>query len=402
MPTLLQINTSLGRGSTGKIANQIGALASEAGWRCFVAHGSRFVGESAMTGLQVSGRAAEWGHYLKSHLLDEHGLGSAAATMRLLEDLDAIKPDVVHLHNIHGYYVNYPLLLGYLAHKGIPTVVTMHDFWLMTGHCAYIHPSCGKWQTGCGSCPRLREYPASLTDASHRNWTRKKACFKAFEKDKLCIVPVSHWLEGFVKQSLLQDCRIQVLQNGVDTARFKPYEGKPSALYESIDWSKHTILTVADRWTSSNGYGDILNLNAMLPADMQIVMVGLSEQQFKQLPEGIIGVAHTENVEQLIELYTSADVLFNASQEVTFGLVTAEAMACGTPAIVFEHTAGEEIIDGGTGYAVQTIERIPALVYDCRRRREEFRTACRERIVQNFDASRQYAKYIDLYNSMLG
>lgn len=401
MPSLFQINTTIGRGSTGRISELISLLARDAGWECFIAHGPRFMGCSEMYSYQVSGRFDELIHYALSRVFDRHGLGSYSSTKRLIDELETIKPDVVHIHNIHGYYANYQLLFKYLAEKGIPTVMTMHDFWLMTGHCAYINKSCDKWETGCGNCPRLKEYPASFLDRTKKNWALKKKLFDAFDKNKLVIVPVSHWLEGFAKRSLLRDCNFYVIQNGMDVKLFQPYEEEHSELWKKIDWGKHTIITVADRWTDANGFNDIIALSKLLPENMQIVMVGLNEQQLQGLPDKIVGIGHTDNVQQLIELYTSADVLFNASTEVTFGLVTAEAMACGTPAIVFKNTAGEEIIDSETGYAIERIDEIPALVRKCRENAESYKMTCRKRIVENFDSVKQYSKYVTLYNELL-
>lgn len=401
MPRLFQINTTIGRGSTGKIAELISILAREVGWDCFIAHGSRFIGDSEMYSFQVGGTLDENCHYFVSRVFDRHGLGSCSATKKLIEHLDEVKPDVVHIHNIHGYYANYKKMFKYLAEKGIPTVMTMHDFWLMTGHCAYINKSCGKWETGCGNCPRLKEYPAAFFDRTKKNWALRKELFEGFEKDKLVIVPVSYWLEGFAKRSLLQNCHFNVIQNGVDVKLFQPYEGQHSELWKKIDWSKHTIITVADRWTDANGFHDIMALSRLLPEDMQIVMVGLNEQQLLGLPDKIVGIGHTDNVQQLIDLYSSADVLFNASTEVTFGLVTAEAMACGTPAIVFKNTAGEEIINAETGFAIADIKEIPELVRKCRENATSYKDVCRKRIVENFDSVKQYSKYVTLYNELL-
>lgn len=401
MPKLLQFDTCLGAGSTGKIAEIIGGLAREDGWQTYMAHGSRFAKSSSMESFQMGSKLDEYRHYAISRLFDRHGLGSSKPTHDLLKKIEEIKPDVVQIHNIHGYYANYKMLLQYLAARGIPTVMTMHDFWLMTGHCAYINKSCDKWASGCGHCPRLKEYPAAFFDRTKKNWALKKELFEGFEKDKLVIVPVSYWLEGFAKRSLLGDRRIHTIQNGVDTKLFKPYEGEYSGLWKKIDWNKHTIITVADRWTDANGFHDIMALSRLLPEDMQIVMVGLNEQQQQGLPDKIVGIGHTDNVQQLIELYTSADVLFNSSTEVTFGLVTAEAMACGTPAIVFKNTAGEEIIDSETGYAIGRIDEIPALVRKCRENAASYKNACRKRIVEEFDSISQYSKYIELYKSLL-
>lgn len=400
MPSLLQLDTCLGVGSTGRIAEIIGGLARESGWHSYMFHSSRFVGQSSLMSYQVGNKLDEYRHYLLSRLFDLHGLGSSGPSKELIMRIEELQPDVVQIHNIHGYYVNYKMLFNYLAEKGIPTVMTMHDFWLMTGHCAYIDKSCDKWLRGCGNCPRLSEYPASLFDHTRKNWALKRELFEAFDKGKLVIVPVSYWLEGYAKQSLLGGCRIQTIQNGVNTKVFKPFEGKHSDLYKSIDWSKQTIITVADRWTNANGFNDIMELSRLLPDDMQIVMVGLNEQQLQGLQQKIVGISHIDNVNQLIELYTAADVLFNASKEVTFGLVTAEAMACGTPAIVFRNTAGEEIIDSHTGYTIDAIGEIPELVYACRKNAEAYKYSCLQKIFENFDSIKQYSKYIELYKSL--
>lgn len=401
MPSLYQINTAIGCGSTGRIAELISLLAREAGWECYIAHGSRFVGSSEMMSYQMTGPIEEIMHYISSRVFDRHGLGSCAATRRLINRIEAIRPDVVHIHNIHGYFANYKILFRYLAEKGIPTVMTMHDFWLMTGHCAYINNSCDKWQTGCGLCPRLGEYPASIFDRTKKNWILKKELFDSFDLKKLVVVPVSNWLHGFAKQSLLSNCQFRVIQNGVDTKVFHPYAGEHSEMWKKIDWKKYTMITVADRWTEANGFYDILRLSQIMPEGMQIVIVGLNDQQVKELPENIVGIVHTDNVQQLVELYSSSDVLFNSSKEVTFGLVTAEAMACGTPAIVFKNTAGEEIIDNETGYSIDCIDEIPSLVYSCRKKSSIYKDSCRKRILDNFDSVKQYSKYITLYDELL-
>lgn len=401
MPNLLQINSALGRGSTGRISEQIASLAKQKGWSCVIAHGSRFTRDSEISSFQISTKIEELFHYMVSRVLDSHGLVSLRATKRLIRHIEKIKPDVVHIHNIHGYYANYKLLFEFLVEKGIPTVFTMHDFWLMTGHCAYINKSCSKWETGCGKCPRLKEYPASFFDCSHRNWVLKKKLFDSFDKDKLVIVPVSYWLEGFTKKSLLRNSKIHTIQNGINTNIFHPYEGKHSELYNSIDWNKYTIITVADRWTEANGFKEIITLSGIIPDNMQILMVGLSNKQMQCVPGNIVGISHLDNVNQLIELYTKADVLFNASREVTFGLVTAEAMACGTPAIVIKNTAGEEIINEATGFVIDNLYEIPKIVYKCREKSNEYKVSCRKRIVENYDSISQFAKYIELYNSIL-
>ena len=401
MPTLLQINSTIGRGSTGRIAEIIGTLAINSGWDSYIAHGSRYVGKSSSKRYQISGKFHEIIHFLYTRFFDKHGLASLLPTRSLIKKIKQIRPDIVQIHNIHGYYVNYKMLFQYLAKSGIPTIITMHDFWLITGHCAYINSSCSRWVDGCGQCPRLKEYPTSYVDLSHSNWAQKKKLFEAFDKTKLIIVPVSNWLEQYVEKSFLGASFIRTIPNGVDTNLFRAFTRTGYEDLEKIDWSKYTILSVADRWTDANGYNDIINLSFILPANMQIIMVGLNEQQLSELPENIIGICHTQNTEQLIYFYASADVLFNASKEVTFGLVTAEAMACGTPAIVYRNTAGEEIINEKTGFIIDNISQIPDIVRQCREKSESFKIDCRNRIVEHFDSFKQYSKYIELYTSII-
>ena len=226
MPRLLQINTTLGRGSTGKITKVISRQAQLCGWECFIMHGSRYVGDSDGHSYQVSHKGSEFLHFILSRFLDRHGLGSYIQTKKLIKKIKELHPDIVHIHNIHGYYVNYKLLLSFLAKYNYPTVVTMHDFWLITGHCAYINKKCDKWIYGCGNCPRLRDYPSAIIDNSKRNWLVKSKLFSLFGVDSLFVVPVSKWLERYVRKSYLKGANITCIQNGVDTSIFKPYNGE--------------------------------------------------------------------------------------------------------------------------------------------------------------------------------
>jgi putative colanic acid biosynthesis glycosyltransferase len=398
MPALLQINTVANIGSTGQIAEQLGQIAIKKGWKFYMAYG-RQASKSSSVLIQIGGKFSVLSHLLVSRIFDKHGLGSKIATHSFIKEIDKIKPDIVHIHNMHGYFLNYPMLMKYLSDKNIPTVITLHDFWMLTGHCAYINDSCEKWKTGCGKCPRLKQYPTAFIDNSKNNWVTKDSIFRS--NPNITLVPVSYWLKSFVDQSLLNKLDIQVIQNGINTNEFKPYDAKVhSDIYNKIDWSKFTIMTIAARWSDANGYGDIMSLSRILLEDAQIIMVGLSKEQITELPSNIIGICKTNNVSQLTELYTSADVMFNASKEVTFGLVTAEAMACGTPVIVYRNTAGEEIIDEKTGFVVDSVSEIPILIQKIRKT-PALSLLCRKRVQDNFEADRQYKKYIDLYDSKI-
>ena len=183
MPTLLQINAALNRGSTGRIAEQIGLLAIEQGWNVYIAHGARYANRSNLNTIQVVTKTEEKLHAIKSLLFDLHGLGSKDATTKLVEKIKEIKPDIIHLHNIHGYYLNYKVLFEYLNTIDTPIVWTLHDCWTMTGHCAHFDAvGCNKWKTGCNNCPLKGEYPKSLfIDRSKRNYNLKKYLFSSLK-----------------------------------------------------------------------------------------------------------------------------------------------------------------------------------------------------------------------------
>lgn len=397
MPKLLQINSVVNTGSTGRIAEQLGVLAISQGWESYIAYGR----EARRSRSRLIKIGSKWDvnfHAIGSILTDRHGLFSKFATKRFLQQVDIIQPDVVHLHNLHGYYINVPMLLRYLKQKNIPTVITMHDFWLMTGHCAYINQSCDRWKTGCGNCPRLNQYPSAKFDNTKANWKWKASLF--VDMPNVTLVPVSYWLGRYVDESLLKNVKQNVIYNGIDTNVFKPFDGGASVV--GVDWSKFTIMAIATRWTEANGYQDVMKLSSIIPDNSQIIMVGLDGQQMSNLPKNIIGFRKTESFTQLQELYTKSDVIFNPNREVTFGLVTAEAMACGTPAIVLRDTAGEEIVDEQTGFVVDTIEGVIDLIPRIRAlEKKKMSDACRFRVNELFNADKQYQKYIDLYNAVI-
>ncbi len=397
MPKLLQINSVVNTGSTGRIAEQLGVLAINQGWESYIAYGREARGSQSRL-IKIGSKWDVNFHAIGSILTDRHGLFSKFATKSFLQQVDIIQPDVVHLHNVHGYYINVPMLLRYLKQKNIPTVITMHDFWLMTGHCAYINQSCDRWKTGCGNCPRLNQYPAAKFDNTKANWKWKASLF--VDMPNVTLVPVSYWLGRYVDESLLKNVKQNVIYNGIDTNVFKPFDGGASV--KGVDWSKFTIMAIATRWTEANGYQDVMKLSSIIPDSCQIIMVGLDEQQMSNLPKNIIGFRKTESFTQLQELYTKSDVIFNPNREVTFGLVTAEAMACGTPAIVLRDTAGEEIVDEQTGFVVDTIEEVIDLIPRIRAlEKKKMSDACRFRVNELFNADKQYQKYIDLYNAVI-
>ena len=404
MPKLLQINTTAGRGSTGHIAETIAALASAKGWDCYLAHGARYVGNTEMTTYQVTSRVGECLHYLKSLLFDSHGLGSRMATKRLVSWIKELSPDVIQIHSIHGYWLNYEVLFGYLRVSGIPVVWTFHDCWPITGHCA-IFPSqyCDKWKTGCGNCTALNQYPRSLfVDRSRRNHSKKQALFSSIPN--MTVVTVSYWLKGIISQSFLKEAPLQVVHNGVDISVFYPRDNAVPEIKARLGLEgKVVVLSVADQWNEGIGLSDIPRLRALLDNRFIIVLVGLTKSQIEALPDGVVGVLHTNNREELAEIYSAADITFMPQTVATFGLVSVESMACGTPAVVYAPAAAEVI--GGNGFVVPARD-LTQLAEALSRfadagGKAKYRESCIQRVREIYDEKINYSRYINLYDSLI-
>ena len=402
MPTILQIGASLALGSTGRISEDIATLARTAGWDTYMAHGSRYVGRSEMIPIHVGSKLDEYIHFAQGLVLDNHGLGSKSATKRFLEQLDTVQPDVVHMHNIHGYYLNYPLLFDYLKKKQIPVIWTLHDCWAFTGHCShFITAKCEKWKKeGCHDCSLKKSYPKSFVDNSRRNFELKKKYFTSL--DQVIVVSVSEWLKSNVDQSFLSVYPGKVIYNGVDTTVFQPINNniKKDLGIEG----KKLLIGVATSWNNSKGLNDYYQLAKMLPSDYQIVLIGLSTKQIEELPKDIIGITRTNNQQELVQYYSAADIVLNLSYAETFGLTTVEGFACGTPSIVYNATASPELISDETGIIVEPgdIKGVcDAISVMIQRGNEYYSTNCRKRAVEKFDKIVQFQKYIELYDHLL-
>ena len=397
---LLLINVALNWGSTGKIVEGIGKLALSNGWEVYVAHGARYKNPSALKSVQVTSKVEEWLHYIESCLFDAQGLGSRFATHCLLKKIDIIKPDIVHIHNIHGCYINYPKLFRYLKERNIPVVWTLQDCWPMTGHCVYFERvSCDKWKTGCAACPQQRDFPTSyLLDRSRRNFALKKEIFTSMAD--MHITTVSLWLKGLAEQSYLGKYPITVIPNGIKTDSFKPTECIIRKRYGLV--SKKILLGVATGFEERKGIKDYVRLASKLPSEYKLVLVGVSKYDKQLLPKCVLTIDRANGTEELAGFYSSADVLLSLSYEETFGLTIVEAMACGTPAIVYDNTAQRELITPETGKVVPTGDVdsvVKAIEEVCSKPKETYTNACRNYAVQ-YDEVLSYQKYLDIYNNL--
>lgn len=391
---LLQINVTANWGSTGKIAEQIGQCAIAHGWDSYIAYG-RWYNPSQSHLVKIGNKLDMYQHYAEQRILDNEGLCSRRATKEFIKRINEIKPDVIQLHNIHDHYLNYRLLFEYLNKTDIKVVWTFHDCWAFTGHCFhFITKGCERWKSGCFDCPLQHEYPKTLFDRSRKNYTMKKNLFGA--NNNLTIIACSEWIANFVRQSFLKDKPIYVINNGVDLNVFKGSE--------SLGTNKKSfhVLAVSNVWNKDKGFGDILKLREILSNEYEITIVGVTKQQLNSLPQGIVGIERTQNVQELVALYSKADVFINPTYADNFPTVNLEALSCGTPVITYRTGGSPEALDEKTGVvveqgdinglavAIQKMKENPLSSADCRKRAEDY-----------FEKDKCFEKYIELYNSLI-
>jgi len=403
MPTLLQINATANWGSTGRIAEQIGIVAQKHGWDSFVAYG-RDMNPSKNKLIKIGSMADVYGHYLKSKFFDKEGRASRLATKRFLKEVDMIRPDIVHLHNIHDHYLNYELLFRYLAENKIPVVWTQHDQWATTGHCCYNLMDCNRWKEECHDCPMSEWY---ALDQSRRNHRLKKELIEVLQS--LTIVPVSEWLAGNMRQSHLKERPIKVIHNGIDINVFRPQEKEIYRRY-NIAKGKKIILGVASVWDKRKGLDDFYKLaESLLPSkEYAIIIVG---RVFEKKSEAnnvqdsssqIIYVDRTQNSLELAQLYSAAFVFVNPSYQDNYPTTNLEAMSCGTPVITYRTGGSPEAVDEKTGIVVEQGD-VVALAKAIMGLKEEplSRVDCRTRAEEYFDKDKCFKKYVELYDEIL-
>lgn len=396
MPKLLIINITCNQGSTGKISEQVGLMMKQRGWDVFLAHGARRVNPSVLTTIPFSSVRIEYLHALKSLLFDADGLGSTRATKSLVKKIKEINPDVIQIHNLHGYYINYKVLFDYLNSTSIPIVMTLHDCWSFTGHCVhFVIAGCDKWKTGCYECELKNKYPKKslFSDRSERNYYIKKQCFAS--NSNLHVVAVSNWLANLVRQSLLKHNTLHVIHNGIDLGIYKPEGVKGTGVFK--------ILAISNVWHKDKGLFDIYKLRALLPANVySITLVGLSERQANSLPPGIVGITRTSNQHELVKLYSEANVLINPTYADTYPTINLEAIACGTPVITYNTGGSPESVTKDTGIIVERgdVEGMASAISSLRANPIP-PEVCRKHAEENFDNVSCFRNYVELYEQLL-
>lgn len=356
---VILVNTVVGTGSVGRLVEGLYHTLEDNGYECLVAYG-RDTHPADINGYRIGQDLDVYLHGGISRLTDRHGFYSKHATEEFVNVIEQYQPDIIHLHNVHGYYLNIRVLFEYLRNTNIRIIWTLHDCWTFTGHCSHFeYIGCMKWTTGCFSCEQLSEYPKSMgKDNSRRNYIEKKELFTGLPD--VTLVTPSHWLASRVEQSYMSEYHTVVVPTGIDLEAFHPIieERREDNLVFRLRNSlglrnKNVLLGVANPWRERKGLNQFVNLSKMLNDRCVIVLLGLNDDQLNDLPESIIGIGHTDSTEELAALYSMADIYVNLTLEDTFPTTNIEALACGTPVVTYRSGGSAESIDDTCGISVE-------------------------------------------------
>lgn len=334
----VQINT-FSNGSTGSIMMGLHEGLLSKGDESYVAY-ARGREAKGPNEIKIGSKFDVYVHGIRSRITGKVGFYSKRATRKLLKRLDEINPDVVHLHNLHGYYINIEMLFDWLTEHECQVKWTFHDCWAFTGHCAHFtYVGCNQWETGCASClkcPQLKEYPRTFAGSRSASWnySQKKRLFTSLSPERMTLISPSRWLADLVGKSFLGSYSTMVVHNKIDQCVFRP---APSDFRERYGLENaFIILGVASVWTERKGLSDFIQLSRVLDESSRIVLVGLDKNQIKKMPSNIIGIEKTSNKKELAEIYTAADVFFNPTHEDNYPTVNLEAQACGTRVATYD------------------------------------------------------------------
>ena len=400
--SILQINTALNWSATGKIAEQILSIAKSLGWNCYTAHGARYVlGNSVANDISTDFRLNDYADAAASMIGGRHGLGSKYVTRELVKKINAISPDIIHLHNIHGYYLNYPILFRFLAQSKSKVVWTLHDCWSMTGHCTHFDEiGCEKWKSQCHDCPLLHAgYKSLFFDRSRSNYQLKKQLFTSVPN--MTIVTVSEWLRGKVEESFLKNYPVRVIRNGIDLDVFKPVTSDLRNKLQIAD-GKIVLLGVASAWGKGKGLNEFCELSKN--DSYQVILIWVADSVQKHIPNNIIALKRTTDQKELAAYYTMADVYVNPTHCDSFPTVNLEALACGTPVVTYRTGGSPEAVDANTGIVVDKGDfkgLVDAINFIHSHKEQYSPTECRRRAEHCFDKRNCFLNYIDLYQSIL-
>lgn len=395
---ILQINSVSGIGSTGRMTTSIHNLLKKNDYESYIAYGRKEPLNKNNT-IRIGTKFDNYLHVAKTRLLDQHGFGSKTATRKFIKYVDRLNPDVIHLHNLHGYYINIEILFKYLKETNKPIVWTLHDCWAFTGHCVHFeYAGCNCWtDNGKYACIQKESYPKSwIINNSKNNFKRKKNAFTGV--NDLTIITPSVWLANLVKQSFLKEYPVKVINNGINLKIFKPVQSdfeQKNRLYNQF-----IILGVANVWDKKKGLQYFMRLSQYISRDSVIVLVGLNKEQLNNLPAKIIGIQQTDDIHELAEIYSIADVFVNPTLEDNFPTTNLEALACGTPVITFNTGGSGESVCQKCGYVIEQgnfEELVNKINHIKNQGKYSYTRYAVNNAVEKYNEKYRFKEYIDLY-----
>lgn len=338
-------------------------------------------------------------HFCVGSRLGANGLFSWFGTLTLIRNLKRLSPDIIHIHNIHAFCLNYPMFFNYVKKSGARVIWTFHDCWPFTGHCPhFIICGCNKWQTECKKCPQPKVYPEMYLDTSRIMYHKKKKWFS--ELRDLTIVTPSEWLASLVERSFFKCHEVKVINNGIDLSIFQPRVSNFKEKYNIK--AKYTLLGVSSGWGYRKGLDVFIELAKRLDSEKyQIVLVGTNDDIDAQLPSNIISIHRTNDQIELAEIYSAADLFVNPTREDTYPTVNMESIACGTPVVTFKTGGSPEILDQLTGSVVECND-IDAMEKEIKRVTDGnvFKRDDCIRRAEAFDRNKCFDRYVELFNSI--
>ena len=391
---IVQINATCGVGSTGKICVGISEILSKENIENYIFYSNKTNGYGL--GIGFAEKKYIKLQALKSRIFGNYGFNSKKITKKIIDELEKIQPDIIHLHNIHGHDCNLEMLFTYFKKKQTKLVWTFHDCWAFTGYCVYFDMvKCGKWKTKCENCEKIREY-SWLFDRSSVLYEKKKQLFEGLD---LTIVTPSWWLADLVKQSFLKDYPVHVIHNGIDLSVFKPRESDFRERYKLEN--KKIVLGVSFEWSKRKGLDVFVDLSQRLPGDYKIVLVGTNAEVDKCLPDGIVSIHRTQNQQELAEIYAAADLFVIPTREENYPTVNMEALACGTPVLTYRTGGSAEMLDEHCGSVVgcDDIEALEKEILRICTENPYKKSDCLTK-AKSFDKNLKFIEYYNLYGEI--
>lgn len=391
---VVQINATCGYGSTGKIAVDISRILTENGVENHVFFAEK--DSDYPLGIKYASDKYLKLQALKTRIFGNYGFQAKHATKKLINMLDKINPDIIHLHNLHSHNVNLSLLFRYIKRKNVKVIWTFHDCWSFTGGCTHFdYIGCEKWKSSCEKCPEWKRM-SWFFDRTEELFKKKKALCSGVD---LTIVVPSEWMKSLVERSFLKECPVNVINNGIDLDVFKSTESDFRQKYGLEN--KKVLLGVAMGFDARKGYGDFIELSKRLGEGFAIVLVGVTKEQKENLPENVIGIERTSNQIELAQIYTMADIFINLTYEDNFPTVNLEALACGTPVLTYATGGSGEIADGEVGFSVEkgNVDEVISLAEKIKKD-TVLSQKCRRKAEENFSKNDCFKKYLDLYSKV--